>query len=234
MVRLASRWSRSCLAYLRTPRLSCLAITVLTLCVVGLAPTAADAQLDIGIRNSFPGRRIGGGTRGECWTRLFAHLVPANSVYAPGSPPLIAVLEGPAKTPRPLIIELRSVLANGLPDPNAKSVFKRTLLPEPEGIRLIILSKLAQPVSWTSSYFCPDSPVPSDESLFFVSRSEPPPLTLLLPSNPSPDDRKVWETLGLLYKACGKTFPRQEVKRLFGFSDLVGDDWPANLPVRCF
>ena len=233
MVRLASTWSRSCLAYLRTPRLSCLAITVLTLCVVGLAPTAADAQLDIGIRNSFPGRRIGGGTRGECWTRLFAHLVPANSVYAPGSPPLIAVLEGPAKTPRPLIIELRSVLANGLPDPNAKSVFKRTLLPEPEGIRLIILSKLAQPVSWTSSYFCPDSPVPSDESLFFVSRSEPPPLTLLLPSNPSPDDRKVWETLGLLYKACGKTFPRQEVKRLFGFSDLVGDDWPENLPVRC-
>ena len=233
MVRLASTWSRSCLAYLRTPRLSCLAITVLTLCVVGLAPTAADAQLDIGIRNSFPGRRIGGGTRGECWTRLFAHLVPANSVYAPGSPPLIAVLEGPAKTPRPLIIELRSVLANGLPDPNAKSVFKRTLLPEPEGIRLIILSKLAQPVSWTSSYFCPDSPVPSDESLFFVSRSEPPPLTLLLPSNPSPDDRKAWETLGLLYKACGKTFPRQEVKRLFGFSDLVGDDWPENLPVRC-
>ena len=234
MVRLASRWSRSCLAYLRTPRLSCLAITVLTLCVAGLAPTAADAQLDIGIRNSFPGRRIGGGTRGECWSRLFAHLVPANSVYTPGSPPLLAVLEGPAKTPRPLIIELRSVLANGLPDPSAKPIFKRTLLPEPEGIRLIILSKLTQPVSWTSSYFCPDGPVPSEESLFFVSRSEPPPLTLLLPSNPSPDDRKVWDTLGLLYKACGKTFPRQEVKRLFGFSDLLSDDWPENLPVRCF
>jgi len=233
MVRLSSRWSRSCLAYLRTPRLSCLAITALTLCFVGLAPAAVDAQLDIGIRNSFPGRRIGGGTRGECWTRLFAHLVPANSVYTPGSPPLIALLEGPAKTPRPVIIELRSVLADGLPDPNAKPVFKRTLLPEPEGIRLILLAKLTQPVSWTSSYFCPDSPVPSDESLFFVSRNEPPPLTLLLPSNPSPDDRKVWETLGLLHKACGKTFPRQEVKRLFGFSDLLSDDWPENLPVRC-
>ena len=234
MVRLASRWSPRCFAYLRTPRLSCLAITVLTHCVVGLAPTAADAQLDIGIRNSFPGRRIGGGTRGECWTRLFAHLVPANSVYTPGSPPLIAVLEGPAKTPRPLIIELRSVLANGLPDPNAKPILKRTLLPEPEGITLIFIAKLTQPVSWTSSYFCSDSSVPSDEPLYFVSRSEPPPLTLLLPSNPSPDDRKVWETLGVLYKACGKRFPGQEIKRLFGFSDLVGDEWPANLPVRCF
>ena len=233
MVRLVSRWSPRCLAFLRTSRLSCLAITVFTLCVVGLAPTAADAQLDIGIRNSFPGRRIGGGTRGECWTRLFAHLVPANSVYTPGSPPLIAVLEGPAKTPRPVIIELRSVRANGLPDPNAKPVFQRTLLPEKEGVRLIVLDKLTKPLSWTSSYSCPDSPVPSDESLFFVSRSEPPPLTLLLPSNPSPDDRKVWETLGLLYEACGKTFPRQEVKRLFGFSDLLSDDWPENLPVRC-
>ena len=233
MVRRASRWSPRCLAYLRTPRLSCLAITALTLCVVGLAPAAVDAQLDIGIRNSFPGRRIGGGTRGECWTRLFAHLVPANSVYTPGSPPLIAVLEGPAQTPRPVIIELRSVRANGLPDPNAKPVFQRTLLPEKEGVRLIVLDKLTKPLSWTSSYSCPDSPVPSDESLFFVSRSEPPPLTLLLPSNPSPDDRKVWETLGLLYEACGKTFPRQEVKRLFGFSDLLSDDWPENLPVRC-
>jgi len=199
-----------------------------------LSPTAADAQLDIGIRNSFPGRRIGGGTRGECWTRLFAHLVPANSVYTPGSPPLIAVLEGPAKTPRPLIIELRSVLANGLPEPNAKPIFKRTLLPQPEGVTLIFLANLTQPVSWTSTYFCPDSPVPSDESLFFVSRSEPPPLTLLLPSKPSPDDRKVWETLGVLYKACGKTFPGKEIKRLFGFSDLVSNDWPENLPLRCF
>ena len=234
MVRLASRWFRSCLPYLGTPRLSCLALTVLTSCVVGLSPTAADAQLDIGIRNSFPGRRIGGGTRGECWTRLFAHLVPANSVYTPGSPPLIAVLEGPAKTPRPLIIELRSVLANGLPEPNAKPIFKRTLLPQPEGVTLIFLANLTQPVSWTSTYFCPDSPVPSDESLFFVSRSEPPPLTLLLPSKPSPDDRKVWETLGVLYRACGKTFPGKEIKRLFGFSDLVSNDWPENLPLRCF
>jgi hypothetical protein len=129
MVRLAGKWSRHCLPCLRTLRLYRFGFTCLTLCFAGLAPTAADAQLDIGIRNSFPGRRIGGGTRGECWTRLFAHLVPANSVYTPGSPALIAVLEGPAKTPRPLIIELRSVLANGLPDPIAKPIFKRPLVP---------------------------------------------------------------------------------------------------------
>jgi hypothetical protein len=233
MVRLAGKWSRHCLPCLRTLRLAWLGSTWLTLCIAGLAPTAAYAQIDIGIRNSFPGRRIGGGTRGECWSRLYAHLVPANSVYTPGSPPLIAVLEGPAKTPRPLIIELRSVRPNGLPDPNGKLVYKRTLLPEPQGITLISLAKLTQPVSWTSIYFCPEHPAPSDEPLFFVTTGEPPPLTLLLPANPSPEDQKVREILGRFSKACGKAFPRQDLKLLFGFSDLASDDWPDQLPVRC-
>ena len=230
---LASKLSRRLLPCLQILRHSCLGFSCLTLSLAGLAPTPAYAQLDIGIRNSFPGRRIGGGTRGECWSRLFTHLVPANSVHTLGTPPLIAVLEGPAKTPRPLVIELRAVLANGLPDPNGKLIYKRTLLPEPVGITVIMLAKLTQPASWTSAYFCPDSPAPSDEPLFFVTNGEPPPLTLLLLSNPSPEDRKYWESLLLFYKACGKTFPRQEVKRLFSFSDLVSDDWPENLPVRC-
>jgi hypothetical protein len=132
-----------------------------------------------------------------------------------------------------LIIELRGVLANGSPDPNGKLVYKRTLLPEPQGITVILLAKLTQPVSWTSIYFCPEHPAPSDEPLFFVTTGEPPPLTLLLPANPSPEDQKVRETLALLSKACGKTFPRQELKLLFGFSDLASDDWPDALPVRC-
>jgi hypothetical protein len=205
----------------------------LTLGLACLSPTSAYAQLDIGTRNSFPGRRIGGGTRGECWSRLFTHLVPANSVHTLGTLPLIAVLEGPAKAPRPLVIELRSVLANGYPDPNGKIIFKRTLLPEPAGITVIPIDKIKQPVSWTSAYYCPEIPAPIDDPLFFVTRGEPPPLTLLLPSNPSPEDRSVWESTRLLYKACGQTFPRQLVKQLFGFGDLVGDDWPDNLPVRC-
>jgi hypothetical protein len=58
-------------------------------------------------------------------------------------------------------------------------------------------------------------------------------LTLLLPANPSPEDQKVREALGRFSKACGKTFPRQELKLLFGFSDLASDDWPDQLPVRC-
>jgi NAD-dependent oxidoreductase involved in siderophore biosynthesis len=210
-----------------------LRFSFLMLCLACLAPTSAYAQLDIGTRNSFPGRRIGGGTRGECWSRLFSHLVPANSVHTLGSLPLIAVLEGPAKTPRPLVIELRTVLSSGLPDPYGKVVFKRILLPAPAGITLVSLDKLKQPVAWTSAYFCPDSPAPTDEPLFFVTNGEPPPLSLLLPSDPSPEDRKLWESLTLIYKACGQTFPRQMVKQLFGFGDLVGDDWPDNLPVRC-
>jgi hypothetical protein len=57
--------------------------------LVGLALatfTAGEALAgSANLRNTAPGRRIGGGTRGECTARLIAHLVPSSSVFAPGS-----------------------------------------------------------------------------------------------------------------------------------------------------
>ena len=62
--------------------MGCAGLLQRLLCVLILGavlPTAANPQL----RSSFPGRRIGGGTRGECTARLLVHLVPKNSVFAP-------------------------------------------------------------------------------------------------------------------------------------------------------
>ena len=50
------------------------------LVAVALAGQAALAQPDS--RNSFPGRRVGGGTRGACTSRLIAHLAPATTSSA--------------------------------------------------------------------------------------------------------------------------------------------------------
>ena len=58
-------------------------------------------------RNTFPGRRIGGGTRGECAARPVVHLVPSSNVFSLGSSNLIAVLEGPSADPKPLELILR-------------------------------------------------------------------------------------------------------------------------------
>ena len=74
------------------------------LMAVALAGQAALAQPDS--RNSFPGRRIGGGTRGVCTARLVAHLTPANNIQrVPAAGPVrVAVLQGPTQQPYPLKI----------------------------------------------------------------------------------------------------------------------------------
>ena len=77
----------------RTVRLGLGAIVALSLLAEG---SAALAQPNL--RSTFPGRRVGGGTRGECAARLLAHLVPSDSVFAPGPALTVAVLEGPPPT----------------------------------------------------------------------------------------------------------------------------------------
>lgn len=55
-------------------------------------------------RSTFPGRRVGGGTRGECSARILVHLVPENSVFAPGATGILGLVQGP--TANPVSLEL--------------------------------------------------------------------------------------------------------------------------------
>ena len=50
-------------------------------------------------RSTFPGRRVGGGTRGECSGRILVHLVPENSVFAPGASGTLGLVQGPTANP---------------------------------------------------------------------------------------------------------------------------------------
>lgn len=79
----------------RLPRALALFVSVVLPAVV--VPEIVLAQANL--RSSFPGRRIGGGTRGECSARFLANLVPASSVYSPGAAKLIGLLEGPTASP---------------------------------------------------------------------------------------------------------------------------------------
>ena len=91
------------------------------------------------LRSTFPGRRIGGGTRGECTARVLAHLVPASSVFAPGSSGLIALLEGPTANPRPLLVALREANAAGSSDAASARSQRRQLPASGAGVTLLAL-----------------------------------------------------------------------------------------------
>lgn len=205
------------------------ALAALTALLPGLMGSEALAQGQ-SLRASFPGRRIGGGTRAECASRLLVHLVPTNSVYAAGQPVLLGLLQGPALEPMPLELAFRPYPAAGggggqPPD--------RALAAAPAGLTLLQLDGLAAPTVWASHYRCGPLAA-SDDALAFAVTTAPPALSLLLPpADSTAADRSVQLALAQLQKSCGGTVAREQLARSFGLEDLLGVGWPAQLPVRC-
>jgi hypothetical protein len=201
----------------------------------------AVAQPTIGMRSTFPGRRIGGNTRGA--SRPLVHLVPAslNSTFVPATAGRIGILESPSGDSHstadlcPLQLEFRAISPDGKEDPNGRLLFQRTLLPEREGITLLSLPSFGQPTAWTSTYRCSQAASASIDLLPIGTSVTPPPLTLLLPpANPLAEDRKVQALLERVAPACGGTISTQEMMALFELPDKIKEgEWPAKLAVRC-
>jgi hypothetical protein len=187
-------------------------------------------------RSTFPGRRIGGGTRGECTSRLLVHLVPANSVYASGQPHLLGLLQGPALEPMPLDLSFRSYRPDGRSEPvepRSASPPPAVLMPAPAGVTLLRLDSLKGPTVWSSHYRCSLTPN-NDDPLDFVVTTTPPAVSLLLlQQDTTAADRRVGQALEQLRQRCGGTVARKELARAFGLEDLMAEGWPVQLPVRC-
>jgi len=214
-------------------RSSRLVAALLTLApLMALQPSEAQAQSDL--RKSFPGRRVGGGTRGACSSRLLAHLVPASSVFAPGKDRFLGVLEGPSASPSPLEITFRPLNGRGTVEGSMASGQRRVLPASAPGITLLTLPPVKVPTMWESSYVCSEAaapPTPADP-LNFVAADSPPALSLLV-AEASKEDLAVQTSLARLHRSCGSSVPREEVGAAFGLSDLITAQWPERIPVRC-
>ena len=188
----------------------------------------ACAQQDL--RSAFPGRRVGGGTRGECNARVVAHLVPSQSVFAPDG--YLAVVMGPTASPVPLHVVFRP--EKGGASALTSTVPSRTLPAAPAGLTLLPISAPAQPTVWESSFDCSagDASRASADPLAFVESSSPPAVSLLVPS-PEEDDASIQKGLARLHSACGSSVPTIRTLAEFGLADLATSDWPELLPVRC-
>jgi hypothetical protein len=203
---------------------------LLGLVIAASLPALAQQNL----RSTFPGRRIGGATRGECAARLIVHLVPPSSVLAPGSGG-IGLLLGPSPNPRPLAVELRPLGRGGAPDRSVTPLLQRTLPAAPVGITLLPLAGVAAATVWESSFVCGDAAAAAAaaaDPLSFVESAAPPALSLLVPGGTA-EDATVQANLRKLRNACGGTVATAELARNFGLEDLLRSDWPERLPVRC-
>jgi hypothetical protein len=210
---------------LRAPRWFALLTIFAGVLFPPFAPPVARAQSDL--RSTFPGRRVGGGTRGECNARLIVHLVPSSSVFAPGQPGLLGLLQGPAANPRPLELRFRPEVGGG-------ATGERLLAAGGPALVLLPSPELAGPTVWESSYRC-DEPIGAGskaDPLQFVDSTSPPALSLLV-ADATPADATLQQQIRQLRSRCGATISRQELAATFALTDLLDASWPDQLPVRC-
>jgi hypothetical protein len=99
------------------------------------------------------------------------------------------------------------------------------------GLVLLKAPSLAGAVQWESSYRCGGRLADAD-SLNFVSAGAPPALSLLV-KTAEPVDRLIQAELALWKPRCGGTIAREQVAKIFALDEVLGTDWPAQLPLRC-
>ena len=190
---------------------------------LAVSPLAGLAQANL--RNSFPGRRVGGGTRGECSARTLVHLVPDSSVFAPGSSGDLAHVQGPTANPVSLTMTFK---------PEAGGTSSSQMLPATSaGVTLVSRATISAPIIWESGLDCASADAAaSADPLSFVETASPPAVSLLLPTGEA-GDVQVQKALQSLRQSCGATVPAAETLAQFGLADLVTAEWPQQLPVRC-
>ena len=190
-------------------------------------PAAANPQL----RSSFPGRRVGGGTRGECTARLLVHLVPQNSVFAPDSARLLGILQGPTQAPKPLLMDLRRLASAGTVADAQNRVQRLRLDPSSVGVTLF-RAPVADGVVWESSYQC-IAPEPGVDALSWDGGFDAPPAITLLLADPTPLDLSLQERLKALADQCEGTVAKKRLIEDFNLTSQDLSSWPDPLPVRC-
>jgi hypothetical protein len=202
------------------------------LALSGFLLTAGAAWADPASRSVFPGRRVGGGSRGDCSARMLAHLVPPSSEYSPASDGLIGLVEGQAASPRPLALTLKPLRSwqSGGAD-GGKTVKEILLSPEGASVRLLRIGPVREPLVWESAYLCGDATSDgSSDPLAYIQTISPPALSLLKPSSGAGGGDR--QALQKLAAACGSQVSREQVVAAFGLQDMAPVLTPT-LPVRC-
>jgi hypothetical protein len=160
-----------------------------------------------------------------------AHLVPKSNVFAPGSSGLVAILQGPSANLSPLLVAFKPANSTGVVQPGASLLESRELPPAPVGLVLLKAPASGAGVQWESSYRCGGG-VADTDPLNFVSAGAPPAVSLLVKAA-EPVDRLIQAVLAQWKTQCGGTIAREQVAKTFGLDEVLGPDWPAQLPLRC-
>lgn len=161
-----------------------------------------------------PGRQVvccrtSGGTRSSC-PNHWAHLVPPENRFNPGSARQVALFQG--------VAEVRSRMTVRLTTTKGQLISEHLLEPQPTGVKVLTLpEQTPSSVLWESFPNCaPDRP----------------PTTTLLDQKPSPTDGSVRTMMRRLSSSCGGFIDTDELLRTFNMESLR-ENLPEALPISC-
>ena len=190
---------------------------------------------EINIGSAFPGRRLGGGTRGECSARKIMHLVPDSNILFHNSEGQIALIIGPSNSPKDVKIAFKPYSSpdgnfNG-PSPEIDELF---ISNSSEKIILLNIPKKKFPFTWESAFECSDDNEESFDGFGFnfIQDNSPPAISLIAPESlqkkNNSEDKISW-----LSKYCGKNISQNELNKKFQINELFDENWSEFISVDC-
>ncbi len=209
-----------------------ISINIIFFCLIPTLTLAQTSNENFNVRNVFPGRRVGGGTRAECASRLLVHLVPKTSVYVPDNSKLVALVKGPSHFQKTATTKFISINFGTNRYQFADVILQKTLPSTEASIYLIKSPDIEAPLAWESYYNCQDKNNGEGNLFDFVKVDAPPALSLLL-NDPTPVDNSFALNIKWLSIFCNSTISTQELINKFELDDINTSAFPLELPVYC-
>jgi hypothetical protein len=185
-----------------------------------------DEMINIGL--AFPGRRVGGGTRGECSARKIMHLVPESNIAFQNDLGHFALIIGPSNDPKDININFKEFEETKKNKINLNN-FK--IKASKEKVFLISIPSQDAPFILESSFDCNDN-TDMGYDFNFIQDSSPPAQTLIAPSsyqkNKNHEDKMAW-----LSKFCDKNISQSSLSEKFQIGELFDENWAKDINVIC-
>ena len=178
------------------------------------------------INDAFPGRRVGGGTRGECSSRFLVNLVNKdNALHIKNFEP-IAILMGKSIKSNAIDVTIRNIknnVINNINIPSTDSEIILLKLPHIKADHLLEVKSLCRDVLLESDPFSIASSVnpPTRSHLIIKNRSK---------------DREIKLALTTMGKSCDSNIKTNSIITTWGLDSRFVEKYklPANLPIKCF
>ena len=177
---------------------------------------------------AFPGRRVGGGTRGECSARKIMHLVPESNIAFQNDLGHFALIIGPSNDPKDIKINFKEFEET---QKNKVDLNDFKIKASKEKVFLISIPSQDVPFILESSFDCNDN-TDMGFDFNFIQDSSPPAQTLIAPSsyheNKNKEDKMVW-----LSKFCDGNISQSSLSEKFQIGEFFDENWEKEINVTC-